>query len=56
MFMMTVPLGKMRVPSKNDASPSFSQPLALVARETNWWAASWKSVPTMPVKPPELEM
>ena len=52
MFMITVPFGRIRVPSKNDASPSLSQPAALVASDTNWCAASWKSVPTIPSKPP----
>ena len=52
MFISTAPLGRMRVPSKNDASPSFSHPTALVASETNWCAASWKSVPTIPSNPP----
>ena len=51
-FMITVPLARMRVPSKNEASPSLSQPEALVASETNWWAASWNRVPVMPSNPP----
>ena len=50
--MSTAPLGRMRVPSKNEARPSFSQPTALVAMDTYWCAASWKSVPTMPSNPP----
>ena len=41
----------MRQPSKKDAKPSFSQPEACVASETNWCAASWKSVLVMFSKP-----
>ena len=50
--MSTAPFGRMRVPSKKDASPSFSHPTAFVAMETYWCAASWKRVPTIPSKPP----
>ena len=50
-FITTAPLGRIRVPSKNEARPSLSQLRALVARDTYWCAASWKSVPTMPAKP-----